>query len=67
MESLMGIEWSEVARTAFVKKIQEAEFSRPVDKARMGAAAERTDRLRRRVEGWDSTEEIRKWRERDQH
>lgn len=66
MESLKGINWSEVARKAFIEKIQEAEFWKPVDVARMRAAAEDMDRLRRRVEGWDSTAEIRKWRDRDQ-
>jgi hypothetical protein len=66
MEKLRGVNWSEVARKAFEEKIRESEFWRPVDVARMRQAAASTDALRRRVEGRDSTAEIRKWRGRDQ-
>jgi len=68
MEKLKGINWSEVTRKAIEEKIQEAEFWKPVDVARMRAAAADMDVLRRkigRIDGWDSTSEIRKWRERD--
>jgi len=68
MEKLKGINWSEVTRKAIEEKIQEAEFWIPVDVPRMRAAAAHMDTLRAkigRVEGWDSTSEIRKWRERD--
>jgi len=33
------------------------------DRARMKAAALRTDQLRRRIPGWSGVEEIRRWRE----
>lgn len=66
MERLRGVNWSEVARAAFVERIQEAEFWKPADVAGMRKAAEEMDRLRRKVEGWDSTDEIRRWRARDQ-
>ena len=66
MEKLRGVNWSEVARKAIIEKIQEVEFWKPVDVAKMRAAAADMDRLMRKVEGWDSTTEIRKWRDRDQ-
>jgi len=33
------------------------------DRAKMQKAAKSIDRLRRKVEGWDSVKEIRKWRD----
>lgn len=33
------------------------------DRAKMQKAAKSIDRLRRKVKGWDSVEEIRKWRD----
>jgi hypothetical protein len=68
MERLKDVDWNEVARKAFEKKIFEAELWRPVDVARMKSAVASTDTLRgkiRQIEGWDSTEEVRRWRERD--
>jgi predicted transcriptional regulator len=65
MEQLKEVNWSEVARNAIEEKIKEAEFWQPVNVPLLKEASADTDALRRRIEGWDSTTEIRKWRERD--
>jgi hypothetical protein len=65
METMKEINWSEVARKAIEEKIRETELWERVDVAKLRDAAKDTDSLRRSVEGWDSTEEIRRWRERD--
>ena len=65
MEKLKEVNWSEVARRAIEEKIAQTELWQPVDVALLKQASEDTNDLRRRVEGWDSTVEIRKWRQRD--
>ena len=67
MERLKEVNWSEVARKAIEQKIRDTEFWESVDVARLKKASSDTDSLRRKVEGWNSTHEIRRWRERDQH
>jgi len=62
MEKLKHINWSEVIRRAISKKIEE-EMERKVDRKRILWAAVKTEELRRRVEGWRSVDEIRRWRE----
>jgi len=64
MDELREVNWSEVIRRAIAAKIEEEEEEtwRRVDAARLRKAATSTDELRRRVEGWDSLSEIRKWR-----
>lgn len=66
MEELRDVNWSEVARKAIEEKIAEAELWQPVDVLLLKKASEDTDSLRRSAKGWDSTTEIRRWRERDQ-
>ena len=64
MEKLRHINWSEVVRKAIEDTIRREESKlRNKDRARMKAAALRTDQLRREISGWSSVEEIRRWRE----
>ena len=63
MEKLKHINWSEVVRRAIeqVVRVEEARL-REKDRARIAWASLKMDELRRRVEGWSSVEEIRRWR-----
>ena len=65
MRRLPDVNWSQVMREAIQKKIEEEERRRaPIDRERLRRAATRTDAIRTpATPGWDSTEEIRKWRE----
>jgi predicted transcriptional regulator len=65
MEQLREVNWSEVTRTAIEQKIKDIELWQPIDLARAKRAADDTDELRVKISGWNSTEEIRKWRQRD--
>ena len=62
MDELKEINWSEVIRKAIEAKIREEEAWHRVDSSKLRKAAAATDELRRKVEGWDSLSEIRKWR-----
>ena len=64
MRRLPQVNWSEVIRGAIIEKIREEEQRREVDPRDLREAAKITDSLRAKSEGWDSTEEIRRWRER---
>jgi transcriptional regulator of met regulon len=64
MRRLPHINWSEVIREAIAEKIEEEERRREVDLRVLREAARITDSLRAPAPGWDSTEEIRRWRER---
>jgi predicted transcriptional regulator len=66
MDELREVNWSEVAREAIREKITEAELWEPIDIFLLKEASADTDALRRTIKGWESTAEIRKWRERDQ-
>ena len=64
MDELKHVNWSEVVRAAIRKKVEEELAKmRGVDRERVKRAHERLAELRRRVEGWSSVTEIRKWRE----
>jgi len=63
MRRLPHINWSEVIREAINDRIRREE-RREVDPAGLREAAKITDSLRAPSPGWDSTEEIRRWRER---
>lgn len=63
MKGLPHINWSEVIREAITDRLQREE-RRKVDPADLREAARITDALRAPSPGWDSTEEIRGWRER---
>jgi len=64
MDRLRHINWSEVVRRAIreVVALEEAKLRRK-DVVRLRRAALRSEELSRRVEGWSSVEEIRRWRE----
>jgi hypothetical protein len=64
MRRLPKVNWSEVIREAIVEKIRKEERRREVDPRGLREAVRITDSLRAPAEGWDSTEEIRRWRER---
>jgi predicted transcriptional regulator len=66
MEELREVNWSEVARKAIEEKIAQAELWHPVNVQLLKEASQDTDSLRRNAKGWDSTSEIRRWRDRDQ-
>ena len=64
MRRFRKVNWSNVIREAIVKQLKEEEArDRIVDQAEVAEAVRITDSIRRRVANWDSTEEIRKWRE----
>lgn len=64
MRKLPHVNWSVVIREAITEKIREEEQRREVDPRDLREAVRITDSLRAPAEGWDSTEEIRRWRER---
>jgi len=64
MRRLPHVNWSEVIREAIVEKILVEERRREVDPRDLREAARISDSLRAPSEGWDSTEEIRRRRER---
>jgi hypothetical protein len=65
MRQLPDINWSEVIRQAILAKIEEEEARRQLfDREKLEKAARETDALRTPSRtGWDSTEEIRRWRD----
>ena len=62
MDDLKDVNWSEVTRAAIEEKVKETEMWRHVDVRRLKIASAETDELRRKVEGWTGTSEIRRWR-----
>ena len=64
MDELREVNWSEVMRAAIEEKVRETELWRRVDVLRLRRASVETDELRRKVEGWNGTSEIRRWRSR---
>ena len=64
VDSLPHINWSEVMRQAILQKLEEERARRkPRDIERIRSAIQRIDQLRRPCEG-DTTEELRRWRQR---
>lgn len=64
MDQLKHINWSEVVRRAIHETIiREEARMRKKDPERIRRAARRSDMLSRKVEGWNSVREIRRWRE----
>ena len=58
------VNWSAVMREAIDRKLAEEEARRRPDPAKQREAARKADELRRPPPpGWNSTEEIRKWRD----
>jgi len=64
MKRCSYINWSEVIREAIIGKLREEERRRDIDIKKLLEAARITDSIREPSPGWDSTEEIRRWRER---
>jgi metal-responsive CopG/Arc/MetJ family transcriptional regulator len=64
MKKLSNVNWSEIIRQALAKKIQEEESKvRIFDTESLQEAAAITDRMRKASKRWNSTEEIRRWRQ----
>lgn len=65
MRKLGHVNWSEVIRRALSAKVEEEEarLLRSIDKESLIEASSMTDNIRKSSKGWDSTEEIRRWRE----
>lgn len=67
MAALGDVNWSEVIRKALRDRLEiEEDLRGPIDKRRARLAAKRMDRARSRlvVGHYDSTQEIREWRDR---
>lgn len=64
MDKLKHINWSEVVRKAIYEVVirEEAKLHKK-DFERIKWAANKCEELSRRIEGWDSVREIRRWRE----
>lgn len=68
MKKYPHINWSEIARSAIVRRIElEEQISNTeIDQKLLNKAIDIQDRIRnktKRTKDWSSTEEIRKWRE----
>lgn len=63
MEKVAQINWSEVIRKAIEEKLLQQDYWATADRGRQARAKKETDELRRKVAGWDSVSEIRRWRE----
>jgi hypothetical protein len=65
MRKLGHVNWSEVIRCALSAKVEEeeAKLLRSIDKESLMEASSMTDQIRKSSKGWNSTEEIRRWRE----
>ncbi|MBU2559443.1 hypothetical protein KKA03_00935 [archaeon] len=62
MNAHKDVKWSEVVREGIKKRLQEEDI-RKIERGRLLKAVELTNALRRRSPGFDSTKEIRRWRE----
>jgi len=63
MRRLKHVNWSEVVREAIKQKIIEEESRRNVDPSEIQEALKLMDIIKSKQPGFNSTEEIRKWRE----
>ncbi len=65
MDRLKHINWSEVVRKA-IQEVVAREEAKLISKdlSRIRRAALKSEELSRSIEGWNSVEEIRRWRER---
>jgi Arc/MetJ-type ribon-helix-helix transcriptional regulator len=64
MDRLKYINWSEVVRRTIQEVVAEEEAKlTSKDLARVRRATLKSEELSRRIEGWKSVEEIRRWRE----
>jgi len=58
-----GVNWSQVIREAIEGRLDEEDTRRRPERAQLFEARALVDSVRAPSSGWDSTEEIRKWRE----
>lgn len=67
MRKMAHVNWSEVIRSALASKVEEEEAKqRTIDSAMLQEAADLASALRKSrsaTAGWNSTEEIRRWRQ----
>jgi len=63
MRRLRHVNWSEVVREAIQEKIRLEDRKRVRDVTEVGEALRLMDSIRRPRDGFDGTEEIRKWRD----
>ena len=64
MDRLKHVNWSEVVRQAIEEVVRREEARlKQKDYQKIAEACLRMDAFRRRILGWDSVEEIRRWRE----
>ena len=64
MKRYSNVNLSETIREAIRREVAEEELKgRRVDPEEVREASRLTDSIRKAAEGWNSTEEIRKWRE----
>ena len=64
MRRFSDVNWSETIREAIRRAVAEEELKgRRVDPDEVREASRLTDSVRKAAEGWDSTEEIRRWRD----
>jgi len=63
MRRLPHVNWSQVIREAINDRLRKEETRRRPDRAQLLEAKRLADSVRRPSPGWDSTEEIRRWRD----
>ncbi|MCL4333864.1 MAG: hypothetical protein M1290_06990 [Candidatus Thermoplasmatota archaeon] len=65
MRKFSHINWSEVIRESIKNRIEEEELrTRVIDRSKIKEAIKIAATVRKTSKGWNSTEEIRKWRNR---
>jgi hypothetical protein len=64
MRKFSNVNWSETIRNAIEAKLNEEELkNRHLDFAEIREASKIADSVRKTIKGWNSTAEIRKWRD----
>jgi hypothetical protein len=64
MRKFSNVNWSETIRSAIETKLEEEELkNRHLDFDEIRNASKIADSVRRPIKGWNSTAEIRKWRD----
>ena len=64
MRKFSNVNWSETIRSAIETKLEEEELkNRRLDFDEIKEASKMADSVRRSIKGWNSTAEIRKWRD----
>jgi hypothetical protein len=64
MRKFSNVNWSETIRSAIETKLEEEQLkNRHLDFDEIREASKMADSVRRSIKGWNSTTEIRKWRD----